>query len=92
MGGLEKPHIVKIRKTGINLVKLDLTIGERKKLGINGWLGVENYYIGIRLNNKREPMGTGIYLTNFETVNGEKWEQVGNSFNNCGLSVELDSE
>lgn len=90
--GWKHPHKVKITKVGLELTDLNLTIGERAKLGIAGRLAIEYYYIGRRLNNKGEPTGvSGAVLSSFITENGVKWERVGNSFNYYGLCVEMET-
>lgn len=89
--GWKHPHKVKITKVGLELTDLNLTIGERAKLGITGRLAIEYYYIGRRLNSKGEPTGvSGAVLSSFITDNGVKWERIGNSFNHYGLCVEME--
>jgi hypothetical protein len=84
--GWKQPHKVKIYEIGVEIVDLNLTIGEREKLGIDGWIGVGYYYFANRINSKGETIGTqGMALTNFVTDNGKVWQKVGRSFNHCGL-------
>ena len=90
-GGWKHPHKVKIYEVGVEIVSLNLTIGERGKLGITGFVGVEYYYYGNRLNNKGEPTGVkGAVLTNFVTDNGVKWERIGQTFNHYGLTFTIE--
>jgi hypothetical protein len=89
--GWKHPHKVRITAVGLELVDLNLTIGERAKLGITGRLAIEYYYIGNRLNDKDEPTGVkGAVLSSFITNNGVKWERTGLSFNNYGLCFDID--
>jgi len=89
-GDWKRPHKVKIYEVGVEIINLNLTIGERKRLGLEGWLGLELYYYADRVNDKGEPTGvTGAVLTNFTTDSGKQWQKIGQSFNNCGLSFQL---
>ena len=86
------PHKVKITTVGLELTDLNLTIGERAKLGITGRLAIEYYYVGHRLNNKGKPTGvSGAVLSSFTTLNGVKWERIGHSFNHYGLRVDIET-
>ena len=90
--GWKHPHKVKITTVGLELTDLNLTIGERAKLGITGRLAIEYYYVGHRLNNKGEPTGvSGAVLSSFTTENGVKWERIGHSFNHYGLCVDMET-
>jgi hypothetical protein len=89
--GWKHPHKVRITAVELELVDLNLTIGERVKLGITGRLAIEYCYIGNRLNNKGEPTGvSGAVLSSFTTENGVKWERKGLSFNHYGLCFDID--
>lgn len=90
-GDWKKPHQAKIYEVGVEIVDLNLTFGEREKLGIKGWLGVRYYYYANRINNYGEPIGVkGIVLNNFITDNGEVWQKVGATFNHQGLSFTIE--
>lgn len=90
-GDWKQPHQVKIYEVGVEIVDLNLTFGEREKLGIKGWMGVEYYYYANRINNYGEPIGIkGIVLNNFITDNGEVWSKTGLTFNHQGLCFTLE--
>lgn len=90
-GGWKKPHEVRIYRISAEITNLNLTIGEREKLGINGFVGIELDYYGNRVNNDGEPIGVqGIVLSYFITQDGQQWKKIGNTFNYSPMSVTIE--
>lgn len=93
-GGWKKPHKVKIYEVGVEIVSLAaITIGQRKALGIEGWMGVKHYYYAFRVKDDGERVGSsaGFVLPNFTTDDGKRWESIFPTFNHAGLSFKLGS-
>jgi len=90
-GGWKKPHRVRIYEVGVEIVSLAITIGQRKALGIEGWMGVQHYYYAFRVKDDGERVGSsaGFVLPNFTTDDGKRWESLFPTFNHAGLSFKL---
>jgi len=92
-GNWKKPHKVRIYKISAEITNLNLTIGERKKLGIKGFVGVELDYFANRINDDGKSIGVqGMVLSNFITEDGQQWEKVGHTFNFGGLTAAIESQ
>ncbi len=91
-GGWKHPHKVKITMVSVEIASIDLTIGRRKELGLDGWLIVQHQYIGRRVKADGELAGhpsTGFFLTKFTTVDGQRYESIPSGFNHVGLVFAL---
>jgi hypothetical protein len=92
-GGWKKPHKVKVTGVSVEVSDIGLTIGQRNELGITGWLTVQHQYIGRRLKANGELCGnpdTGFLLSEFTTLDGQKYKRIPSGFNHVGLVFDME--
>lgn len=87
-GKWKHPHKMKITSVAVEICDIGLTIGQRKELGLTGWLTVQHQYCGRRLNAKGDMVGspgTSFLLCDFTTADGQKYQRMPSGFNHVGL-------
>ncbi len=92
-GGWKKPHNVMVTGVAVEVSDIGLTIGQRSRKGITGWLTVQHQYIGRRLKVNGEPTGSpcsGFLLCEFTTEDGQKYERIPSGFNHVGLVFDIE--
>lgn len=88
-----KPHRVRITKVAVEVCGIALPIAQRATLGLTGWLAIQHWYIGQRLNaDGTDARGPALLLTEFTTDAGGKYERIPSSFNHCGLVFHLENK
>lgn len=93
-GSWLKPHRVKIIQVGVEIVDQNGPTVKLLEWGVTGWVGVQSYYFGYRVNaeGKREGGTYALYLNDLTTDDGQHWERRFNGYNHVGLMFEYQEE